>query len=265
MRSIRLLAKKVPTLVDDLLFHVLDLAIDKVQNVFGEHILDQIFHRDLVVEDRADQLGIEDVHRQLDVGNALGLVVAVLEGTFYDRVSVLSADKGADIGFLPQQTVGQGLQVVHTALDMSVEVTVHVDDRFLDLTGVELVHTADLIEQGGDLLGSVAGQGLHLFLVYEVPDLLHHLVFSRYRVAVEHILVVLVVVVVDLLLQTTHYIQSLEDLGGQFGGYMVHDLVDFFAEEQINLRLLIAKLLGQGVTRPYGAWFLRMKNIRAFG
>ena len=188
---------------------------------------------------------------------------AVLEGTFDDRVGVLTTDERTDIGLLAQQAVGHGLQVVHTPLDVSVEVPVHVDDRLLDFTGIELVHTADGIEQGGDLLGSVAGQGLHLFLVHEVPDLLHHLIFRRHIVAVEHVLVVLVVVVVDLLLQTTHHVQTLQDLGGQFGCYMVHDLVYFFAEQQIHLRLLIAELLCERVAGPHGTWLFRMKNIRA--
>ena len=156
-------------LVDDLVLELLDLLVDQVHDVLGDQVLDEVLDRDLVVEDRADELGVEDVDGELHVGDGLGLVGVVLEGALHDGVGVLTADEGADVRLLAQQGVGQVLQVVDAALDVALEVAVHVDDRFLDFTRVELVDAADLVEERRDLLRGVAGEGLHLFLVDEVP------------------------------------------------------------------------------------------------
>ena len=126
---------------------------------------------------------------------------------------------------------------------MALEVAVHVDDRFLDFTRVELVDAADLVEEGCDLLRGVAGKGLHFFLVDEVPDLLHHLVLRRDDEAVEHVLVVLVEVVVQLFLDATHDVELLGDFLGQLRGDVIHYFIDFLAHEEVDLGLLVPELL----------------------
>ena len=203
--------------VDEPVLEPLDLLVDLVDQVLGDQVLDEVLDRDLIVEDRGDELGVEDVDRELDVGDGLGLVVVVLEGALDDRIGVLAADEGADVGLLAQQGVGQVLQVVDAALDVALEVAEHVDHRLLDFAGVELVRAADLVEELADLLRGIAGQRLHLFLVDEVADLLHHLVLGGDHEAVEHVLVVLVEVVVELLLQPAHDIDAVEDFLGKPG------------------------------------------------
>jgi hypothetical protein len=79
------------------------------------------------------------------------------------------------------------------------------------LTGVEFIDTADLVEKVCDLFGRISSENLHLFLVYEVSHFLHHFVFGRDDIPVEHVLVVLVVIVVDFFFQTTHDIDALEN------------------------------------------------------
>ena len=233
--------------------------------MLGDQVLDEVFDRDLVMEDRGDELGVEDVDRELDVGDGLGLVVVVLEGALDDRIGVLAADEGADVGLLAQQGVGQVLEVVDAPLDVALEVAEHVDHRLLDFAGVELVRAADLVEELADLLGGVAGQRLHLFLVDEVADFLHHLVLGGDHEAVEHVLVVLVEVVVELFLQPAHDVDAVEDFLGKPGVDVVENLVGLLLEQLVDLTLLIATLLREGVAGTDGRRLLGMEYVWTFG
>jgi len=60
---------------------------------------------------------------------------------------------------------------------MPLEMAKHVDHGFFDFAGIELVSAAHLVKKLCNLLWGIAGQGLHLFLVDEVPYLFDHFVF----------------------------------------------------------------------------------------
>ncbi len=197
------------------------------------------------MENGADELGIEDVDRKLDVAHRFRLVDVVLECALDDGIGVLTADEGADIGLLPEEGVGHVLQVVDAALDMALQVSVHVDDRFLDFTGIELVSAANLIEKFGNFLRRVAREGFHFLLVDEVTNLLHHFILSRHHVTIEHVLVVLVHVVVELLFKTAHDIHAFEDFLGQFGTKVMKYFICFFFKKLIDFFLLVTIFLGK--------------------
>ena len=251
--------------VDEPVLELLDLLVDLVDEVLGDQVLDEVLDRDLVMEDRGDELGVEHVDRELDVGDGLGLVVVVLERALDDRVGVLAADERADVGFLAQEGVGQVLQIVDSALDVALKVAEHVDHRFLDFAGVELVRAADLVEELADLLRGIAGQALHLFFVDEVTDLLDHLVFGGDHEAVEHVLIILVEVIVELLLQPAHDVDTIEDFVGKPRGYMVENLIGLLLEQLVDFPLLIAALLGEGIAGTDGRWLFGMEYVRTFG
>jgi len=160
------------------------------------------------VEYRADQLRIEDIHRQFYVRYRLGLKDIVLKSAFDNGVSVFAADKGPCVCFLPQQAVGKVFQVINAPLDMALQVAVHIDHRFLDFPSVELVSTPNSVKKLRYFHWSISGKDFCLFLVNEIPDFLYHFVFSRYHVTVEHILVILVEVVIQLFFNSPHDIKT---------------------------------------------------------
>ncbi len=107
---------------------------------------------------------------------------------------------------------------------------VHIDDGLLHLTGIELVGTADLVEKLGHFFRCVPGQVLRLFLVNELANFFHHLVFSRDDVPVEHILVVLVEVVINFFLQPAHDVELIQDFLRELCLDNVQDLVGFLVD-----------------------------------
>ena len=62
-----------------LVLELLDLLVDLVDEVLGDEVLHEVLDGDLVMEDRGDELGVEDVDRELHVGDGLGLVVSSLK------------------------------------------------------------------------------------------------------------------------------------------------------------------------------------------
>jgi len=130
---------------------------------------------------------------------------------------------------------------------MSLEVSEHVDHRFLDFAGVELVRAAYLVEQFGDFFRGIPGKWLHFFLVYEVPYLLYHLVFRRDDKAVEHVLIVLVKVIVYFFLEAAHYVKAFQDFLGKAGIDVVQYLVALLMEKLVYLFLLVAVFLRERV------------------
>ena len=62
---------------------------------------------------------------------------------------------------------------------MALKVTIHVYNGFFQFPGVELVGTADLIEQLDDLFRSIPREAFDFFFVDEVANLFDHLIFNR--------------------------------------------------------------------------------------
>ena len=89
---------------------------------------------------------------------------------------------------------------------MALQMTVHINDRLFDFARIKLIGAAYCIKQVCNFFRSIAVKNLHFFPIDKAADFFQHLVFGRYHVAVEHILVVLVKIVVQLFFNPAHYV-----------------------------------------------------------
>ena len=78
---------------------------------------------------------------------------------------------------------------------MPLKMAVHIDNRLFDILSIKRFRIADPSNYFGYLPGSVFIQGSCFFLVNQIPDLLVHLIFHRYKVTIEHVLEILVEIV----------------------------------------------------------------------
>ena len=127
---------------------------------------------------------------------------------------------------------------------MALQVTVNVHNGFLNFTGIELVRSTDLIEHFRDIFRCITGQSFQLFLVNVVPDLFDHLIFCGYQISIEHILVVLIKIIVQLLFYAARYIQLFQDLLGEFNCNLLEDLFCLILNKTFKLFGLGSPLLG---------------------